>query len=301
MTVFTQDGRLDIRKLAKTISVIENEENGYEELLKSLPHRDDAKIIGITGPPGAGKSTLTDALIADLVNKNKKVAVLCIDPSSPFNKGALLGDRIRMNEWFNNPSVYIRSLATRGTLGGLHPKIIEIADLLKTEYFDYVIIETVGVGQTEVEIAALADVTVVLFVPESGDEIQTMKAGLMEIADIFVVNKADRPGADAFAANLKQLVKASSHKIQNELPVLKTVATEKQGIHELTEAIERKLKETTSSDKKIVLLTEKLFHLIQRKRMQGVDKAELQKLVEKNLAKGSFNLYHLAEQHSTIG
>ncbi len=135
MAVFTQDGRLDIRTLAKTISIIENEENGYEELLKSLPHRDDAKIIGITGPPGAGKSTLTDALIADLVNKNKNVAVLCIDPSSPFNKGALLGDRIRMNEWFNNPSVYIRSLATRGTLGGLHPKIIEIADLLKTEYF----------------------------------------------------------------------------------------------------------------------------------------------------------------------
>ena len=183
---------MDIRKLAKTISVIENEANGYEELLKSLPHRDDAKIIGITGPPGAGKSTLTDALIADLVNKDRKVAVLCIDPSSPFNKGALLGDRIRMNEWFNNPNVYIRSLATRGTLGGLHPKIIEICDLLKTEYFHYVIIETVGVGQTEVEIAGLADATVVLFVPESGDEIQTMKAGLMEIADIFVVNKADR-------------------------------------------------------------------------------------------------------------
>lgn len=299
MAVFTQDGRLDIRKLAKTISIIENEENGYEELLKSLPHHDDAKIIGITGPPGAGKSTLTDALIADLVNKNKKVAVLCIDPSSPFNKGALLGDRIRMNEWFNNPSVYIRSLATRGTLGGLHPKIIEIADLLKTEYFDYVIIETVGVGQTEVEIAGLADATVVLFVPESGDEIQTMKAGLMEIADIFVVNKADRPGADAFAANLKQLVKASSHKIQGDLPVVKTVATEKKGIHELTEAIEKKLKETTSSDKKIILLTEKLFHLIQRKRMHGVDKAELQKLIEKNLAKGSFNLYHLADQHSS--
>jgi LAO/AO transport system kinase len=301
MTVFTQDGRLDIRKLAKTISVIENEENGYEELLKSLPHRDDAKIIGITGPPGAGKSTLTDALIADLVNKNKKVAVLCIDPSSPFNKGALLGDRIRMNEWFNNPSVYIRSLATRGELGGLHPKIIEIADLLKTEYFDYVIIETVGVGQTEVEIAGLADATVVLFVPESGDEIQTMKAGLMEIADIFVVNKADRPGADAFAANLKQLVKASSHKIQGDLPVLKTVATEKQGIHELTEAIEKKLKETSSSNKKVILLTEKLFHLIQRKRMQDVDKQELQKLVEKNLAKGSFNLYDLAERHSRFG
>lgn len=299
MEVFTQNGKLDIRKLAKTISIIENEENGYEELMKSLPHRDEAKIIGITGPPGAGKSTLTDALIADLTQKEKKVAVLCIDPSSPFNKGALLGDRIRMNEWFNNPKVYIRSLATRGTLGGLHPKIIEIADLLKTEYFDYVIIETVGVGQTEVEIAGLADVTVVLFVPESGDEIQTMKAGLMEIADVFVVNKSDRPGADAFAANLKQLVKASAHKVQGELPVLKTVATEKQGIHELTDAIERKLKESSSSDKKVILLTEKLFHLIQRKRMQDVDKAELQKLVEKNLASGSFNLYSLAEHHSS--
>lgn len=153
-------------------------------------------MIGITGPPGAGKSTLTDALIGEMVRAGNKVAVLCVDPSSPFNMGALLGDRIRMSEWYTNPNVFIRSLATRGSLGGLHPKIVEITELLKAASFDYILVETVGVGQSEVEIAGLADVTIVVLVPESGDDIQVMKAGLMEIADLYIVNKSDRPGAD---------------------------------------------------------------------------------------------------------
>src|SRR5690606_31131265 len=132
-----------------------------------------ARIIGITGPPGAGKSTLVDSLIGLLVNSGKKIAVLCVDPSSPFNHGALLGDRIRMNDWYVHPNVFIRSLATRGSMGGLHPKIIEITDLLKAFQFDHILIETVGVGQSEVEIAGLADVTAVVVVPEAGDEVQT--------------------------------------------------------------------------------------------------------------------------------
>src|SRR5205085_8969185 len=140
------------------------------------------KIIGITGPPGAGKSTLVDALIGEMVQQQKKVGVLCVDPSSPFNLGALLGDRIRMSEWYDHPNVFIRSLATRGSLGGLHPKIIEITDLTRAAPFDYIIVETVGVGQSEIEIAGLADCTIVTLVPEAGDAVQTMKAGLMEIA-----------------------------------------------------------------------------------------------------------------------
>ncbi|MEJ7678975.1 MAG: methylmalonyl Co-A mutase-associated GTPase MeaB [Segetibacter sp.] len=184
------------RSLARAISLVENKAAGYIQILSQSPASSDSAVIGITGPPGAGKSTIADALIGEIVAANKKVGVLCVDPSSPFNFGALLGDRIRMNKWYNNANVFIRSLANRGSLGGLHPSIIEITDVMKAFGFDYIIVETVGVGQSEVEIAGLADTTVIVLVPEAGDEVQTMKAGLMEIGDIFVVNKADRPDAD---------------------------------------------------------------------------------------------------------
>src|SRR3954451_14523739 len=197
------------RSLARAISLVENKAAGHADILSQLPAFSGSAVIGITGPPGAGKSTIVDALIGEMVRAGKKVGVLCVDPSSPFNFGALLGDRIRMNKWYNHPNVYIRSLANRGSLGGLHPSIIEITDVMKAFGFDYIIVETVGVGQSEVEVAGLADTTVIVLVPEAGDEVQTMKAGLMEIGDIFVVNKADRPGADAFEKNLKKLFRSS--------------------------------------------------------------------------------------------
>ncbi len=280
----------DVKSLARSISLVENEHPGYESLLRSLTTV-ATKIIGITGPPGAGKSTLVDSLIGLLVDAGKKVGVLCVDPSSPFNLGAVLGDRIRMSDWYTHPNVFIRSLATRGSMGGLHPKIIEIADLMRAFRFDHIIIETVGVGQSEIEIAGLADVTVVVVVPEAGDEVQTMKAGLMEIADVFVVNKADRPDADLFVKNLRQMLAPAFSNHYNEVPVIKTVASQKEGMKELLDILLHQLQKAHLSDKKFWLLAERAYHLIQQKRMKGVDKALLKKEIETVYRKGNFNLY----------
>ncbi len=282
----------DIKSLARCISLIENEHEGYEIFLQQLPES-TTKIIGITGPPGAGKSTLTDALIQEIIAQKKKVAVVCVDPSSPFNLGALLGDRIRMSEWYNNENVYIRSLATRGSLGGLHPKIIEITDVLKIAPFDYVIVETVGVGQSEIEIAGLADTTIVVVVPEAGDEIQTMKAGLMEIADIFVVNKSDRPDADAFVKNLKQMLAPAFIKKQNNIAVVKTIALQRKGIDELFTKIQTHL-QSIKNEKHFWLLAEKAYHLIQQKRMKNIDKKKLKEEIEKQNEK---NMYRFIEKY----
>jgi len=282
----------DIKSLARAISLVENEHAGYDELLEKIAAHHSSKIIGITGPPGAGKSTLVDALIGVLVNSGKKVAVLCVDPSSPFNLGAVLGDRIRMSDWYVNPNVFIRSLATRGSMGGLHPKIIEITDLLKAAPFDHIIIETVGVGQSEIEIAGLADVTVVVMVPEAGDEVQTMKAGLMEIADVFVVNKADRPDADLFVKNLLQMLAPAFSKHYNEVPVVKTVASQKTGVKELAEIILKQLSKSHLTDKRFWLLAEKAYRLIEQKRMKDVTKDDLKKKIEEEFVKNkNFNLY----------
>lgn len=293
-----QDAQLgDFRAIARCISMIENEAEGHRELLRSLPHDKQHKIIGITGPPGGGKSTLVDSLIGEFVADNKKVAIVCIDPSSPFNLGALLGDRIRMSRWYTHKSVFIRSLASRGSLGGLHPGIIEITEFLKTCPFDFIVIETVGVGQTEIEIAGLADVTVVVMVPEGGDEVQTMKAGLMEIADIFVVNKSDRPGADQFVKNLRMMLAPAFHQRVHEIPVIKTVATEQEGVAELKEKIVQLLNMHHADEKKFYLLADRAWHLIQQKRMKDIDKKQLKEEIEAAFGNGDFSLYSFIENY----
>ncbi len=281
----------DVKALARGITLLENELPGYEDLLLQLSHTQAARVIGITGPPGAGKSTLTNALLHHWVDAGKKIAVIAVDPSSPFNYGAILGDRIRMSDFYTNPNVYIRSLATRGALGGLNPKIIEITDLVKNAPYDLVIVETVGVGQSEVEIAGLADCTIVALVPEAGDEVQTLKAGIMEIANIFVVNKADRESAETLYRNLRIMAheKAADGK---EIPVVKTVATVQQGITELADAIETYLHEHNELPaKRVHLLTEKSWQIIQAKRMKDIDRRKLSEALANALQQPAFNLY----------
>lgn len=280
----------DFKSVARALTVVENDLPGADELLKDLRFTKNTPIIGITGPPGAGKSTLVNSLIDQLVIKGNKIAVLAIDPTSPFNFGSLLGDRIRMTNHFNNNNVFIRSLATRGSLGGLSAKTIEMADVLRSAGFDYVLIETVGVGQSEIEIAGLADLTFVVLVPESGDEIQNIKSGLMEIADAFIINKADRDDADLFANNLKKII---HQKEATETPVFKTVATTGSGINEVADFIltTKDIKNT----RKEFLLTEKAYKLIQQKRMAGIDKKKLQQDLAEALKNEGFNLYNFVE------
>ena len=288
------------KSIARCISLIENEYEGYFDFLQQLPNS-STPVIGITGPPGAGKSTLVDAIIEALIKDNKRVGIICVDPSSPFNLGAILGDRIRMSNWYNHPNVFIRSLATRGSLGGLHPKIIEITDVMKTAPFDFIIVETVGVGQSEIEIAGLADLTAVVLVPEAGDEIQTMKAGLMEIADVFIVNKADRPDADMFVRNLRMMLAPAFHNHQQEIKIIKTIATKKEGIEEILKAMydvqSTKYKATennqhqTQNTKRFWLLTEKAYHIIQQNRMRNINKNLLKEEIEAASTNKDFNLY----------
>ncbi|CAN5821961.1 methylmalonyl Co-A mutase-associated GTPase MeaB [soil metagenome] len=230
----------DRRALARALSWVENQRPGFEDLLHALHGRlGHAYRVGVTGPPGAGKSTLTEKYALLLRERGLRIGILAVDPSSPFTGGALLGDRIRMQDLTLDEGVFIRSMASRGRLGGLATTSLEAADLVEAFGFDVVIHETVGVGQTERDIVSAADTTVVVLVPESGDAIQAMKAGLMEIADVFVVNKADRPGADKLARALKSTLGLRAAAEDGWTPpIVRTVAVDGQGIDELDQAIE---------------------------------------------------------------
>jgi LAO/AO transport system kinase len=280
----------DSRALARAISYIENDIEDYSSLLAGLPPS-PVKIVGVTGPPGAGKSTLVDALIGHAVAAREKVAVLCVDPSSSLYFGALLGDRIRMSDWYTHPGVFIRSLSTRGSLGGLNPGIIGITDLLKAAPFDSIIVETVGVGQNEIEIAGLADTTLVVLAPEAGDDIQSMKAGLLEIADIFVVNKSDRPGADLFVRQLRSMQSPAFRREGRNIPIVKTIATKRQGIDELARLIGEDRQKMDTGGRRWRLLAERAYLLIQQQKMKGVNKQELAEKIEAASKNGDFNLH----------
>lgn len=277
--------------LARMLTLAENELSGSAELLQALEINPDVPVIGITGPPGAGKSTLVSSMIGIWSRQQKRVAVLAVDPTSPFNLGSLLGDRVRMSPHFNDPNVYIRSIATRGSMGGLSGKIIEMTDILRAANFDFIIVETVGVGQSEIEIAGLADLTMVVLVPEAGDEIQHIKSGLMEIGDIFIVNKADREGAASFANRLRKML----HQRISSVPVFETVADKQQGTEQVLKWLEGA--GTRENDKKVFLYTEKAYRLIQNKRMSDVSRSDLQQRMAHSCHLPGFNLYQFIAQY----
>jgi LAO/AO transport system kinase len=242
----------DPRALARAATAVENRTPVAEQLLKELfSHTGRAAVIGITGAPGAGKSSLADRLIHELRREGKQVGVVAVDPTSPYTGGAILGDRIRMLSHHADAGVFIRSMATRGWLGGLAAAATDMTLLLDAAGKDVVLVETVGVGQDEVEIAKLADVTVVVLVPGMGDDVQAIKAGIMEIADVFVINKSDQPGADRLQREIKAIQSLSTRKDGWVPPIVHTVATEGKGIAEALAAVRSFLERGGAKDRAV--------------------------------------------------
>jgi LAO/AO transport system kinase len=242
----------DLRALARAATAVENRRPEAETLLRELfPHTGKSKVVGITGSPGAGKSTLVDRFIREFRGENKAVGVLAVDPTSPYTGGAILGDRIRMLAHHADENVFIRSMATRGWLGGLAAATTDMAVLLDAAGKDVVLVETVGVGQDEVEIARLADVTVVVLVPGMGDDVQAIKAGIMEIADVFVINKSDQPGADQLEREIKAMQSLSTRKDGWVPPIVRTVASDGRGIAEALSAVRSFLERGGGKDREV--------------------------------------------------
>lgn len=297
--MLTEMAQGSLKALARAITLVENELDEYDKILFNLPPARHIPVIGITGPPGAGKSTLVNCLIKNLLSRldssSRGIAVISVDPSSPLNKGAILGDRLRMKEHFINDKVFIRSLAARGALGGLSAKTIEVLELMRSFSFDYIIVETVGVGQSELEIAGLADVTLLVLTPEAGDDIQVMKSGVMEIADIYVVNKADRDGADEFVKNITQMLAVNG--LGRQPQIVKTVAIQNKGIEKLADMLMRTLNKALSADES-KLLAEKAYRLILNRKIREIDKDKLKKDIEKELKTNpAVNIYRFAKSY----
>ena len=239
----------NLRALARAISIVEDRTTESTELLKALfPFSGNAVLLGLTGSPGAGKSTLVDQIAREYRKQQKTIGIIAVDPTSPFSGGAILGDRIRMQSHHADPGIYIRSMATRGSLGGLASTTADVATVLDASGRDLVMIETVGVGQDEVDIVTLADVTVVVLVPGMGDDVQTIKAGIMEIADVFVINKADREGAERVEREIRAMQSLAVRKDKWTPPIVKTVASDGTGVPEVLAAIESYRAHLSKSD-----------------------------------------------------
>jgi GTPase len=240
----------ELRALSRAISTVEDRTPESTELLKALfPYSGKAVLLGLTGSPGAGKSTLVDQMAREYRKQGKTIGIVAVDPTSPFSGGAILGDRIRMQSHYADAGIYIRSMATRGSLGGLASTTADVATVLDASGRDLVMIETVGVGQDEVDIVRLADVTIVVLVPGMGDDVQTIKAGIMEIADIFVINKADREGAERVEREIRAMQSLATRNDNWTPPIVKTVASEGTGIGDLLAAIERYREYLQQSDR----------------------------------------------------
>jgi LAO/AO transport system kinase len=276
----------DPRALARAATAIENRLPAAEELLKELFfHTGRASVAGITGAPGAGKSTLTDQLIHEFRREGKSVGVLAVDPTSPYTGGAVLGDRIRMLSHHADPGVFIRSMATRGHLGGLAAATTDMALLLDAAGKDVVLIETVGVGQDEVEVAKLADVTVVVLVPGMGDDVQAIKAGILEIADVFVINKADQPGADRLEREILALQSLSTRSDGWVPPIIRTVATEGRGISETRFAIRSYLARADARNRAVAHWTLRLREMLRERLLQQSANLDFQSAAEQVAAR----------------
>jgi LAO/AO transport system kinase len=265
----------DPRSVARAISMVEDGGDGATALMKELyPHTGKAMIIGITGSPGAGKSSLVDKLASYYKDKGERVGIICIDPSSPFSGGAILGDRIRMSTLGLDKNVFIRSMATRGKLGGLARATVDAVSILDAAGYDRVIVETVGVGQDEVEIVKTADVSVVVLVPGMGDDIQAIKAGIMEIGDVFVINKADREGVLRTQKELEALLALAHRPDMWNSPIVRTIATENKGIEDLSKAIEEyyafQSEGTESNTRRHAIARWRLIELLQERLLSDV-------------------------------